>query len=86
MAKGHTDQQPILCVKLSIFSARENGVNTVFYGKKYCILRTGIGDLCITPWNGLHELFGVPIWAKRTAHASGQIANCLRPLGRVFAI
>ncbi len=41
------------------------------------------GDLCITPWNGLHELFGVPIWAKRTAHASGQIANCLRLLGRV---
>ena len=32
------------------------------------------------------EVFGAPIRAKRAAHLSGEIANCLRPLGRVFAI
>jgi len=56
MAKGHTDQQPILCLKLSIFSAQENGVNTVFYGKKYCILRTGIILLWL-PEPGRKEAF-----------------------------
>ena len=37
-------------------------------------------DLCITSLRDNYELFGAPIRAKRTAHASGQIVNCLRPL------
>jgi len=37
-------------------------------------------DLCITHLSGNYELFGAPIRAKRTAHFSGQILNCLRPL------
>jgi hypothetical protein len=43
-------------------------------------------ELCITSENDNYEVFGVSIRAKRAAHLSGQIANCLRPLGRVFAI
>jgi hypothetical protein len=35
------------------------------------------------PLSACHELFGVLIRAKRTAHASGQILYCLGPLGRV---
>ena len=40
-------------------------------------------DLCTTTLSDHYELFGVPIRAKRTAHVSGQILNCLRSLGRV---
>ena len=43
-------------------------------------------ELCITSESDNYEVFGAPVRAKRTAHLSGQIANCLRPLGRVFAI
>lgn len=31
----------------------------------------------MTPLNAHHGLFGVPIRTQRTAHFSGQMANCL---------
>jgi hypothetical protein len=40
-------------------------------------------ELCITTLSDHYEFFGAPIRVKRTAHISGQILNCLRPLGRV---
>jgi hypothetical protein len=51
-----------------------------------CGMGIMLRELCITSESDNYEVFGAPIRAKRTAHLSGQIANCLRPLGRVFAI
>ena len=69
------------------FLARNPGFVTIICGPKgaaqYGQINYLGGGLCITPLSGHYELFGAPIRAKRTAHASGQILNCLRPLGRV---
>ena len=64
---------------------RKPGLNPIFLQKLCGISLTG-RELYKTSESDNYEVFGAPMRAKRTAHLSGQIASCLRPLGRVLAI